>query len=249
MIFSKEQRETFKRQGYLVVPGLYTPEEMDEIRGWVDEAQGWPEEKGGAWMYFEETADGRRLLNRMERFIGHHAGLDAVARGERMLGSCADLIGEPVVLFKDKINFKFPGGGGFEAHQDVQAGWARYGRIHVTALLTIDPATRANGCLEIAKAFDTHDLIGREWEPLTQDDLTDVAFEHIESEPGDAVFFDSFVPHRSEPNRTDTARRVLYITYGREADGDQMERYYADKFEGYPPDIEREDGREYRYKV
>jgi hypothetical protein len=29
----------------------------------------------------------------------------------------SDLFGEPASLFKEKINFKLPGGGGFLAHQ------------------------------------------------------------------------------------------------------------------------------------
>ncbi len=58
-------------------------------------------------------------------------------------------MGGPVVLFKDKINFKMPGGPGFKAHQDQQAGWTRYAPLFVTALVTIDPATLENGCLEM----------------------------------------------------------------------------------------------------
>ena len=74
-------------------------------------------------------------------------------------------------------------------------------------------------------------------------------FEPIIAAPGDAVFFDSFAPHRSGPNQTAERRRVLYITYGKASDGDQLEQYYADKFASYPPDIEREANREYRYRV
>ena len=137
-----EQVAAFRRDGYVVVPGLFSAEEVARIRGWTDEVQNWPEARGKAWMYFEETDDGRRLLNRLEHFLPHHAGFNDLAASERLQGACGQLFGEPAVLFKDKINFKLPGGGGFEAHQDVQAGWARYGTLHITALVTIDPATR-----------------------------------------------------------------------------------------------------------
>ena len=43
-----------------------------------------------------------------------------------------------------------PGGDGFKAHQDIQAGWDTYAPIHITALLTIDTCTTENGCLEVA---------------------------------------------------------------------------------------------------
>ena len=67
--------------------------------------------------------------------------------------------------------------------------------------------------------------------------------------PGDAVFFDSYVPHRSEANATAAPRRVLYVTYNRRADGDHRVRYYADKRRSFPPACEREPGREYVYRV
>ena len=110
-------------------------------------------------------------------------------------------------------------------------------------------ADEDNGCLEIAPGSHDRGLIGSEWEPLSDAQLADAEFLPIESQPGDAVFFDSYAPHRSAPNRSDGPRRVLYVTYGKASDGDQLERYYADKFASYPPDIEREAGREYRYRV
>lgn len=67
-----------------------------------------------------------------------------------MLGSVAQLFREAAVLFKDKINFKLPGGDGFKAHQDVQAGWDAYASVHITAMLSIDRTTAENGWLEMA---------------------------------------------------------------------------------------------------
>ena len=63
------------------------------------------------------------------------------------------------------------------------------------------------------------------------------------------MFFDSFTPHRSAPNLTAAPRRVLYVTYNRASEGDHRAHYYADKRASYPPDIEREPGREYVFRV
>ncbi len=244
------QVEAFGRDGFLVVRGLFAPAAVEQIRRWTDEVQRWPETAGRHMMYFETSETGERILNRMENVLPYHAGFRGLATGRELAGSCAQLLGEPVLLFKDKINFKLPGGGGFEAHQDVQAGWSRYARLHVTALVAVDRATLANGCLEMAADFHgSHELIGQEWEPLTAAQLAGLHWIHIEAEPGDAVFFDSFIPHRSAPNRTSEARRVLYYTYNRASEGDHLAQYYADKRASYPPDIEREPGREYRYRV
>lgn len=250
-LLNPAQVADFQRQRYVVVPGLFSPAEMELVRAWTDEVGAWPETAGQWMMYFEQSAadPGRRLLNRIENVLPWHAGFHALASGARMQGACAQLFGEPAVLFKDKINFKLPGGGGFEAHQDVQAGWSRYAGLHITALVTIDRSTLANGCLEMATNYIGQRLIGRDWEPLSDNDLAGIEFAPIEAEPGDAVFFDSFVPHRSAANLTDQARRVLYYTYNAASEGDSLTRYYADKRASYPPDIEREPGREYRYRV
>ncbi len=245
-----EQVAGFQRDGYVVVRRLFDAAEMADVCRWTDEVQRWPETAGRHMMYFEQSKDGRRILNRMENILPHHEGFRALATGVRLQGACGQLFGEAAVLFKDKINFKLPGGGGFEPHQDVQAGWSRYASLHITALVTVDRATVANGCLEIATDFrGSRELIGREWEPLNAEQLTGLHWAHIEAGPGDAVFFDSFIPHRSAPNATRDARRVLYYTYNRAAEGDHLAQYYADKRASYPPDIERVAGREYRYRV
>jgi hypothetical protein len=57
------------------------------------------------------------------------------------------------------------------------------------------------------------------------------------------------VPHASGPNRTDTPRRILYVTYALAAYGDHRARYFADKRRDFPPDIEREPSRTYTFRV
>jgi 2-aminoethylphosphonate dioxygenase len=247
---SPEQVARFHRDGFLVVPRLFGAAAVRDIGAWTAEVQAWPETAGRHMMYFETSSAGERILNRMENVLPYHAGFRALANGPELRGASGQLLGEAAVLFKDKINFKLPGGGGFEAHQDVQAGWSRYADLHLTALVAVDRATIANGCLEIATDFrGSHQLIGAEWEPLTAAQLGDLHWAYIEAEPGDVVYFDSFVPHRSAPNQTGEQRRVLYYTYNRASAGDHLAQYYADKRASYPPDIERVAGREYRYRV
>ena len=92
-------------------------------------------------------------------------------------------------------------------------------------------------------------LLGQKWAPLTNDDTADASYEAFHCQPGDALFFDSYAPHRSMPNKTDKARCVLYITFNKVSEGGQRTRYYANKRKNYPPDIEREPGKNYAFKV
>jgi ectoine hydroxylase-related dioxygenase (phytanoyl-CoA dioxygenase family) len=185
----------------------------------------------------------------MENFYPYHEGFRRLFDAEKMRGSVGQLFGEPAVLFKDKVNFKLPGGDGFKPHQDVQAGWDRYGSLHISVLLCIDEATVENGCLELVKGFHNRGVVGTMWEPLTEEVMAGMKFEPHPTRPGDVVFFDSYAPHGSGPNLTNQRRRILYVTYGRQSDGDQRARYYADKRASFPQDCEREAGKSYVFRV
>jgi len=243
--------ENFQRDGFVVVPGLFDEEEMGRISAWTDELQGLPEEPGRCMMYFEPSLlhPGERVLHRIENFCPFHAGFAALCDGDKLCGTVARLFGEPAVLFKDKINFKLPGGDGFKPHQDQQAGWSTYADLFITAMVSLDATTADNGCLELCAGQHTRGLLGGEWTPLTDDDMRRLGARPVPTRTGDAVFFDSYTPHASGPNLTAARRRVLYITYNRQSAGDHRVRYYADKRKNFPPDIERDPTRTYTFRV
>jgi hypothetical protein len=41
----------------------------------------------------------------------------------------------------------------------------------------------------------------------------------------------------------------LYLTYNKLSDGDHREKYYNDKYKNYPPDIDRDPNKDYKFKV
>ena len=247
-LVSAEQRATFERAGYLVVSDFLDGVEALRLAEWTDELASYPEVPGRHMVYYEDSSrvDGERLLSRIENFCPHHEGFRGLLTTGRVVEIVSELLGEPAVLFKDKINFKMPGGSGFKAHQDVQAGWDRYAALHLTVLISIDEATVDNGCLELVAGAHRGGLLGDMWKPLDDGQLEYVP---RPTRPGDALLFDSFVPHRSEANHTDHPRRVLYVTYNRASEGDHRGRYYADKRASFPPDCERDPGKRYVYRV
>ncbi|ACM29283.1 phytanoyl-CoA dioxygenase family protein [Rhizobium rhizogenes] len=239
----------FAESGYVAFPGLLgnvTP--IAEALSRIENAA---PRLDGPWIYYEDVADqsGSRSINRIENFIEHDPVLAACAKESAIVDTLRAILGEDVCLFKDKVNLKLPNGGGFDLHQDQQAGWSRYASYFVTAMVAIDPADEKNGCLQVVPGLHNRGLIGTEWEPMKHDDLGGAPLVSIVMEPGDVVFFDSYAPHCSEPNRSMRPRRALYITYNLKRDGDYRERYYADKWASFPPDIAREPGAEYRYRV
>ena len=250
-ILKSDQVADFRRDGFLVARSLFSPEEMTDLAAWTDEVEAWPETAGRHMMYFETSlkSDGARILNRLENFYPFHAEFRDLFDGDKLRGATSDLLGEEAVLYKDKINFKLPGGDGFKLHQDQQAGWGAYADFFITALVSIDAATEENGCLELVAGLHSDGLIGEEWKPMTEDELAGRPLVSCPTAPGDVVFFDSFCPHGSGPNMTNGKRRVLYVTYNAASAGDHRRQYYVDKRQSYPPDIERDPSKEYVFRV
>lgn len=239
----------FRRTGWVAARGFFSPDEAQGLTRWTEEIEALPEVPGRHMVYWEKPEGGPRILQRIENFCPFHAGMDGLVRAGRLMAAVEALLEAPSVLYKDKINFKPPGGSGFELHQDQQAGWSAYAPIFLTALISIDRATKENGCLQIADMERPRGMLGQEWKPLAAADLGGHRLVDVPTEPGDVIFFDSYVAHASERNQSAQQRRILYLTYNRAADGDHRARYFHDKRLSFPPDVEREPGREYKFRV
>ncbi len=251
---SPAERGQMEADGYLCVPGFFGAAETAEILHWAQELQTAPEKPGQHWVYHEDSLNhddgkagpGNRVIQRIENFCPFHAEFDQMIRNGALSHWVGALMDGAVLLFKEKINFKMPGAPGFKAHQDQQAGWTRYAPLFVTALVTLDPATLENGCLEMVPGRHREGMIGEEWNPL---DETGLGLQPVPTQPGDVIFFDSFAPHASKPNFTDQSRRLLYLTYNLASQGDHRAQYYAEKHAAFPPDIERTGDTTYVFRV
>jgi 2-aminoethylphosphonate dioxygenase len=161
----------------------------------------------------------------------------------------SELIGEEVVMFKDKTNEKSPGGGAFGPHQDFAAYRYFPPRSHLTALISIDEANIANGCVQFAreyqraaqrspKSVESHHhgkplfatIAGG---PAHGDIVAEVAeslsWVPVETRCSDLVVFDSFVPHCSGVNASPVPRKAMFITLSRAVEGQHYDAYYAEK--------------------
>lgn len=243
-----EQIKQFKNNGFLIVKNGFTTDDINQIDSWATELANMSEETGKQWVFHENSKldPNVELISRIEYISPFHRGFEDL--GNVLKYSVAQLLDEPAVLFKEKINFKMPGGDGFLPHQDSQAGWQDYADYFISVMVCIDEATIKNGCLQMVSGFQNDGLF-REWEPLTDEDMADMEFIHYPTKPGDIVFFDCYTPHASEPNFTDSTRRLYFATYNKRSEGDHLQQYYADKYKSYPPDVDRIAGKEYVFRV
>lgn len=240
--------QDFSRDGFVILRAGFSPKDMQLIEAWTSELASRPEESGKHWVFHEPSKlDPKvQLINRIEYISPFHPGFAELSNA--LKAATSRLLGEEAVLFKEKINFKMPGGDGFKPHQDSQAGWEDYAKYFISVMVCIDEATLENGCLQLVAGYNNQGLY-REWEPLTEKDMEGMDFVSYPTRPGDIVFFDCYVPHASEPNLTNTTRRLYFATYNRKSEGDHMRQYYADKYKNFPPDIDRIAGKEYVFRV
>jgi ectoine hydroxylase-related dioxygenase (phytanoyl-CoA dioxygenase family) len=242
------QQGFWKKNGYIIIKDYFNEEQKAELVNWVEDLETRPE-TAGKWMkYFETPAtdpNGRQLC-RVENFLQFHEGFDELLRGEKLIGVLSELMGEPAMLFKEKINFKLPGGNGFLPHQDAPAFTSFGQKFHITLMVSIDASNPENGCLQMAPAMHDKGML-----PTAPDATVDSEYaetlnwEYVETEPGDIVLFDSYIPHKSDANVSDRPRRALYITYNRTSEGNYREEYYKEKRAVFPPDVERDPNKVY----
>lgn len=245
---TEQQIEQFNKDGFLIIKNGFKSDDASRIQTWATEISERPEKSGDHWVYHEKSKidPDKDLINRIENISPFHQGFSKLSHA--LESPVAQLFNEQAALFKEKINFKMPGGDGFKPHQDSQAGWQDYAEYFISVMVCIDEATIENGCLQMVSGFQDRGLY-REWEPLTDDDMADMEFIHCPTQPGDIVFFDCYTPHASEPNLTSSTRRLYFATYNKLSEGDFLEQYYADKYKSFPPDIDRVAGKEYIFRV
>jgi hypothetical protein len=220
------QLADFQRDGWLIVRGALAPERVQQIRGWIDEVSSWALSDGPGLHHFEQT-DAGPAIARSEDLIPHHEGLRALIGEGLLLELAGALFGEPARLFKEKVNYKHPGGGGFAPHQDATA--YRFVDHHISCMLPLDPATTASGCLYVAPGYRQGRMPTDDRGRVVDDFAAGLGWRPAEVAPGDLLWFDSYTPHYSDTNRTGRPRRALYLTYNAASAGDWRDRYYADK--------------------
>lgn len=235
-----DPRDDWARNGYALLPAYFDPPAVERIRAWTTELAEWPETPGQWMKYFEAGVSEPRQLCRVENFIDYHAGIASTILDEKLFDLLGQLMGEPARLFKEKINYKLPGGSGFAPHQDAPAFTTFGQRYHITMMVAVDPSTPENGCLEVVDEHHERGLLPEEDDgTLSRAWCETVSWKPVVMQPGDVLLFDSYVPHRSGPNRTQQPRRAWYVTYNRASEGDRRLEYYAHKRRHFPPECER----------
>jgi hypothetical protein len=241
MVLTPDEIVLFRKRGFLVKRKFFPHDTIRQVSDWLDRLAGDSVDHGREARYYEKSpVTGANILVRVEHIIGPDNSLiSRLLLPPVATDALAELLGEPAVLFKEKVNFKLPGCRADKLHQDQAAGWNAYGDFFITMAIAIDDNREDNAALTFMQSGNyERSLMAPEWEPLTEQDPPYLPAEEyclIEADAGDVIFFDSYVPHGSPPNTSERARRNVYLTFNGRSAGDLRRRYYDDKWASYPP--------------
>ena len=102
-------------------------------------------------------------------------------------------------------------------HQDAGDVWKLDRDPLVTTWIALDPATRANGCIQIVPGTHRLGLLSRQGSTISQSNAElycpNEAIEYLELEPGEGLLLHNWLLHRSDINHTAIPRRALSVCY------------------------------------
>lgn len=240
----------FKINGYLKLTKVFSSEDIIKLKKYVDEIEKYKEKKNKYMIYYEKFK-GISFLTRTENFLPYHKKLRELIKEKKISSLVDTLINQKSILFKDKINWKYPKAKGFQPHQDAQVWESLYPKIKtfLSLSISIDKTNKENGSLEVVKQMHRNGLLGSNKSAIKNKLVKKMKWKRIDTKPGDIIFFDSYTPHRSGNNLSKSSRRIIYLTYNALKDGDLRKEYFINKRKSFPPNYERKKGKRYRYLI
>jgi hypothetical protein len=193
---TNEQATRFRQDGYLLVPALFSEEEM----GLLIEASSADDTLRDHAQNREDDAGRNSKLT-----VWNHPGDDIFgrfARCERVVNTMERMLGDEVYHWHSKMMLKEPEvGGAWVWHQDY-GYWYEYGCLYpdlASCMIAVNRATKANGCLQVLKG--SHRMGRIRPERVGHQIGTDLErveearkrheLVYCEMEPGDGLFFHS----------------------------------------------------------
>ncbi len=231
------QIEDFRRDGFVLVPGLFSPDEVAALRQHfmaLREAGEHP----GDFVRVDAAASDPLIVDPLRRYprMIHMHRWDPVSLrwllDPRLAAVMTRLLGREPLAVQTMLYFKPPGARGQALHQDqfylrVQPGTC------IAAWLALDPADEENGCLRVVPG--TGDLPVLCTQPAdTSRSFTDIEVPlppdlqavPVPMEAGDVLFFNGSLIHGSYPNTTSDRFRRALIGHYIAGEAEQLAAYY-----------------------
>jgi phytanoyl-CoA hydroxylase len=222
---SEEQVNAYERDGYLILPGFFSDEEISKL---YQVAIGDSTIRKNAYDVNDESGKKSKLT------LWFNPGDDIyglVSRSERMVKVVETLLdGEsPICHFHSKLMQKEPlVGGAWEWHQDYGYWYKNeflFPEQMTSIMVGVTEANKKNGCLQVIRGSHKMGRVehGKAGEQVGASmRYVDLALKtldlvYVELKPGDALVFHSNLLHRSDANRSEKSRWSLISVYNRQS--------------------------------
>jgi ectoine hydroxylase-related dioxygenase (phytanoyl-CoA dioxygenase family) len=215
-----DSRRRYEQSGYVLVPGLFSPEEVAALREHYMALRAVGSYPGDTAGVDNGSAD---PLKRFPRMIHMHRWDDVSLRwmiDPRLNRVMTTLLGSEPYAVQTMVYFKPPGARGQALHQDQFYLNTQPGTC-IAAWLALDDCDESNGCLQVVPDTGGLPVLCTEKADVSVSftDVTVPVPEGMPVEPvpmcaGDVLFFNGSVIHGSYPNTTtDRFRRALIGHY------------------------------------
>lgn len=227
---------TFRDQGYIVLKGLFTPEEAAFYRDHFMDLRlngSYAGDFLGVEMSRNADAD---PLKRFPRMIHMHhwdrAAFDWLLC-ERLNRALTALLGREPYAVQTMLYFKPPGARGQALHQDNYYLRAEPGTC-IAAWMALDRCDEANGCMQVVPGSQSWPILCTTRADINAS-FTDVTVPIPEGtevrpvfmEPGDVLFFNGSLVHGSFPNTTTDRFRRALIAHYIEGEATHIAKWYS----------------------
>jgi hypothetical protein len=242
--------EAWRRDGYAIVRGFFTPGEAATIGEDIDRvdeegvAHGRSFRHGNLFYKIAEGASGP-LVQMVQWPAYHRPALDAVRLDPRFATLLEPLIGPNVKQIINQIHWKAPGAvGDFAWHQDSRFRrpehcYRNLGTAYVQTGLAIDPHGPESGGMRFVPRSHLHGDLDLDTDTeVLGNAMQDAALERVglsaadaiqlDLDPGDLALWNPYLVHGSGTNRSHHHRRFYINGYVRAEDCDRGEWAFRD---------------------
>ena len=215
MRLTGDQRTALTDDGFLLMPSLFSPAEVESLRAASDSVVA----QRGPHVKEEDHSQAVRMVFGAHQYDDTFARL---SRHPRLIEPLEQTFGEPVHVFQSRLNAKSGfAGAGWAWHQDFNQ-WHRQDGMRTPRAIVVgvflDDVNPCNGPLMVIPRSHHGGLV------FVLDKM-DIPFDHVTraveengivplmGPPGTTVFFDCLLIHGSAPNVSPWPRRIFYFNY------------------------------------
>lgn len=227
---SEETKERFEEQGYYVLEGFMTQDEIDACEAEIERLHKLgadlkaKDDPAGKQFQLEPYAkaaeqDGLPILRKIEQTRDVSDVFKSLSEHPKLVDTVRALIGDDLLLFRSTLMLKPAHHGSAHGFHQDSAYWPMDPPSLVTVSIALTESTAENGCIQVIPQSHKWGMqkwgsIWRDGEKMTdREDLDTSNVMEVPLKAGSALLFHSLVVHGSGPNHSSHPRHTALYAF------------------------------------